>query len=76
MTLAEGSKGKSYKVLKIELSPQVKRQLETLGLTVGTTVSVLNKKRRGALIVKFRGTRFAVGLRFANGILTGGAVNE
>ncbi len=76
MTLAEGLKNKSYKVIKIDLSPQVKRQLETLGLTVGTTVRVLNKKRRGAIIVKFRGTRFAVGRRFAEGITTGGAENE
>ena len=39
---------------------QVGRRLEALGLTLGTRVLVLGKKS-GALILKVRGTRFAVG---------------
>ena len=35
--------------------------MEALGLIEGTTVTVLRKKRRGAMIIKVRGTRFAVG---------------
>ena len=40
----------------------LERRLEALGMTEGTRVSVLRKKRLGAMIVKVRGTRFAVGL--------------
>ncbi len=32
-----------------------------LGLTRGTRIKLLNKKRSGAVIVKLRGTRYAFG---------------
>ncbi|MBQ5683106.1 MAG: ferrous iron transport protein A, partial [Peptococcaceae bacterium] len=43
--------------------------LEALGLTEGTSITVLNKKNKGAVIVKVRGSRFAVGNNIAAGIL-------
>ena len=46
----------------------VERRLEALGLTTGTQITVLNKKQNGALIVKVRGTRFALGQHIAAGI--------
>lgn len=61
MTLQEGNPGSHYLVEEITLPLQLERRLEALGLLEGTTISVLQKKRHGAVIVKVRGTRFALG---------------
>ncbi len=59
-----------YQVLEVTgLELPVERRLEALGLTEGTNIAVLNKKNKGAVIVKVRGTRFAVGQNIAAGIL-------
>lgn len=68
MTLSEGHIGCSYRIHRIELEEQVTRRLEMLGMTQGTDVQVLNKKRSGPMIIKVRGTRFALGHVFACGI--------
>ena len=60
MTLQEGNSGSQYIVEQLDLPVDLERRLEALGMTEGTRVSVLRKKRRGAMIVKVRGTRFAV----------------
>jgi len=60
---------KTYRVVEVSgLELPVERRLEALGLTEGTSVTILNKKNRGAVIVKGRGTRFAVGQNIAAGI--------
>ena len=61
MTLKEGQNHHSYRVLSMDLDLALERRLEALGLLEGSTVWVLRKKRRGAMIIKVRGTRFAVG---------------
>lgn len=61
MTLQEGSAGAQYLIEKIELPVELERRLEALGMIEGSIVSVLRKKRRGAMIINVRGTRFAVG---------------
>lgn len=61
MILQEGAAGARYKVEKLELPVKLERRLEALGLIEGSEIAVLRKKRRGAMIVKVRGTRFAVG---------------
>lgn len=61
MTLQEGNAGARYTVEKLELPVNLERRLEALGLIEGSEIAVLRKKRRGAMIVKVRGTRFAVG---------------
>ncbi len=61
MTLQEGNPGSLYRVEKLELPVGLERRLEALGLIEGSSVSVLRKKRRGAMVIKVRGTRFAVG---------------
>lgn len=61
MTLQEGIPGAQYRVRNLELPITLERRLEALGLIEGSTISVLRKKRRGAMIIKVRGTRFAVG---------------
>ena len=61
MTLDKGAVGQSYTVASMGLPQQVVHRLEALGLTVGTKVSVLGSKDKGTLILKVRGTRFAMG---------------
>ncbi len=61
MTLQEGNAGMSYRVRKLALPVNLERRLEALGLIEGSQVAVLRKKRRGAMIVTVRGTRFALG---------------
>ena len=39
----------------------LERRLEALGLNEGTVVTIMNKKKSGAMIVKVRGTRLALG---------------
>ncbi|WP_343209948.1 FeoA family protein [Anaerolentibacter hominis] len=69
MTILDGSVGKGYTVAGIRLKPDTARRLQVLGLTQGTRVDILNRKKRGAVIIKIRGTRFAVGRQIAGGIL-------
>ncbi len=61
MTLDQTAVGESRTVVRMELPAPVEHRLEALGMTVGTRVSVLGKKNRGTLILKVRGTRFAMG---------------
>lgn len=69
MRLCEGVPGKTYTVRAIQLAMQMERRLEALGLTPGGTIEVLNKKPHGAMIVKFRGSRFALGRSMTEKIL-------
>ena len=68
MVLSDAKIGFSYTIERIELDLKVKRRLQVLGMTHGTTISVLNKKAFGPMIIKIRGTRFAVGKKFCDGI--------
>jgi len=61
MKLNEGKKGSILKVVHMELPIQTERRLEALGMLEGTEISIVNRKKKGAMIIKFRGTRFAVG---------------
>lgn len=61
MTLNEGQKGSTFQVVYMNLPLQTERRLEVLGMLEGTKITVVNRKRRGAMIVKIRGTRFAIG---------------
>lgn len=70
MSLCDGIVGNSYKVQEILVAPDITRRLEALGVNEGTTVEILNQKRnKGALIIKVRGTRLALGRKIAEGIL-------
>jgi len=61
MTLDRGKRGEAYTVASLSLPEAVEHRLEALGMTVGTKISVLESKGRGILVIKVRGTRFAVG---------------
>jgi ferrous iron transport protein A len=45
----------------MDLPQQVEHRLEALGMTLGTRVTVLESKSRGTLVLKIRGSRFAMG---------------
>lgn len=68
MVLSNATVGSQYTIEKIELNLKIKRRLEVLGMTHGTKINVLNKKALGPMIIKVRGTRFAVGKKFCDGI--------
>ena len=61
MTLWDGENSNSYILKQIMLEEILERRLEALGLNEGTVVTIMNKKKSGAMIVKVRGTRLALG---------------
>ncbi len=77
MLLKDAQIGLTYVVEKISLPFQLERRLEALGMTKGTPISILNRKGKGILIIKLRGTRFALGYNITKNIeVKGGEQNE
>ena len=68
MLLSDAVMGESYIVEKIHLPFETERRLEALGMTDRTHISVLGRKGRGILIVKLRGSRFALGAAITHNI--------
>ena len=71
MYLCDGTIGNNYKVQDIKLPVNIEKRLEALGMTRGTPVTVLNSKGHGILIVKIRGTRFALGRNITKKLYAG-----
>ena len=69
MRLKEGKNEHIYQGRKIDIELNLERRLEALGLTEGSRITVLNNNKKGAVTVKFRGTRFAMGRRIADHII-------
>lgn len=61
MKLSHGRIGATYRMEKISLPQRIQRRLEALGMTRKTTIQIINEKDRGTMIVRVRGTRFAIG---------------
>ena len=61
MTLKNCRAGETAAVEAIATTPAMKRRLHILGLTEGTDVTVMRKKRCGTMIIKVRGVRYALG---------------
>lgn len=68
MTLYEAEKGARYLIEGLYVEPAITRRLQALGLNDGTVVDVLNRKKRGALIIQVRGTRLALGKHISSNI--------
>ena len=68
MTLYEAQKDKSYCISGLYVEPTITRRLQALGLNDGTTITVLNRKKHGALIIQVRGTRLALGKHISSNI--------
>lgn len=71
MTLFEGRKDAHYVVEGLFVEEGITRRLQALGLNDGTTVKVLNRKKNGAMIIKVRGTRLALGRHLTEKIEVG-----
>lgn len=68
MRLKEGKNHHTYQVQDIDIELNLERRLEALGLTAGSKITILNNDKKGAVTVRFRGTRFAMGRRIADHI--------
>ena len=68
MLLKDAQTGLTYVVENIHLPFQLERRLEALGMTRETPVSILNRKGKGILIIRLRGTRFALGYNITRNI--------
>lgn len=68
MSLFEGIKGNNYEIRGLYVEEGITRRLQALGLNDGTLVTVLNRKKNGALIIRVRGTRLAIGSHISQGI--------
>ena len=68
MKLCDGAVGSCYTIENMVLPVELERRLEALGMTAGTSVSILNRKGKGILIIKLRGTRFALGYNITRNI--------
>lgn len=69
MTLMQGTIGMKYEVVKLNVEERITRRLEALGINEKTKIEVLNRKKNGAMIIKVRGTRLAIGKMIAEGII-------
>lgn len=68
MTLCEGKVGEVFQVTGLSVGGSVTRRLQALGINEGTKIEILNRKKNGAIIIKIRGTRWALGRPIALGI--------
>lgn len=76
MTLGTTGIGVPVYVDAINLSENVKRRLQMLGLTRGAKITVLRRKFNGAVIFSVRGTRYAAGKNIAKGIFISDSQNK
>lgn len=68
MKLNQTQLGKEFRITDVVEEEKILRRLEALGILEGTKISVLNRKRNGATIIKVRGSRWALGNDIAEGI--------
>ena len=68
MQLCEAQKEHDYTVKAIHLPFETERRLQALGMTDNTPIRVVNRKGKGILVVRLRGTRFAFGYNIAKNI--------
>lgn len=68
MTILEGTVKHDYIVTDIVINEAIMRRLESLGINSGTKLRMMNQKKNGTVIVKVRGTRWAMGRDIAGGI--------
>lgn len=68
MTLYEANKDHVYEISGLFVEESITRRLQALGLNDGTKIKVLNRKKKGALIIQVRGTRLALGKHISSNI--------
>ena len=75
MTLYDAKCKRKYLIKKITEEEGTERRLQSLGLTENSAVELIRRNFGGAAIVKFRGTRFALGKEICKGIELWGDLN-
>lgn len=68
MLLKDIKKGENCIIEKLNLPFFMEQRLESLGMTKDTEISVLNRKGKGIMIIKLRGSRFALGYNMTKNI--------
>lgn len=68
MILFDAETNKQYTIEGLFVEEAITRRLQALGMNDGTVVTVLSRKKRGAMIVRVRGTRLALGRHISAGI--------
>lgn len=76
MKLTNGKAGNKYIVSDVSIKKETESRLEALGLIQGSYVEIINKKRAGSMIIRIRGTRFAIGKNIADGIIVRTEVSD
>ena len=76
MQLCEAQKEHDYTVKAIHLPFETERRLQALGMTDNTPIRVVNRKGKGILVVRLRGTRFAFGYNITKNIEVEEAADE
>ncbi len=66
--LKDVNEGKSCVIEKIQLPEQMTHHLQALGMTDKAAVSVVKRKGKGIVIIKLRGSRFALGYNITKNI--------
>ena len=66
MTLYEGKSKQNYVVTGVYVEEAITRRLQALGVNDGTTVYIANRSKKGAMVIKVRGTRLAIGKHIAS----------
>lgn len=72
MKLTMGKAGCKYIVSDVSLRKDTENRLEALGLISGSSVEIISRKHSGTMIIRIRGTRFAIGRDIADGIIVEG----
>lgn len=68
MLLKDVNTGQNCIIESINLPFQMEQRLHALGMTKDTAISVLNRKGKGIMIIKLRGTRLALGYNMTKNI--------
>ena len=68
MTLYEAQKDHTYIIEGLYVEEAITRRLQALGLNDGTKIKVLNRTKKGALIIQVRCTRLALGKHICTNI--------
>lgn len=76
MQLCEAQKEHDYTVKAIHLPFETERRLQALGMTDNTPIRVVNRKGKGILVVRLRGTRFAFGYNITKNLEVEEALDE
>ena len=69
MTILDGTVKEFYTVTDVQIQENIMRRLEALGINSGARMQLMNRKKTGTVIIKVRGTRWAMGRDIAGGIL-------